>query len=138
MLLTVGAQLVETVVVRGVVYAAELGARTLYWVGSTTIGYLWPGPPPEPSDVERMRESIRKLESQVVALEERESALESRNNVEYVHDDASNQEAQEPLPGEERQEPQQVPQDQRLQGGERTEEDLLPEVEELDEENAGS
>ena len=114
MLLTVGAQLVETVVVRGVVYAAELGAHALYWVGSTTAGYLWPAPPPGPSDVERMQESIRKLEAQVIALEERESALESRNNVERVHNNAGNQEAQEPLPGEEREEPQQVSQAQRL------------------------
>ena len=94
-LLTAGAQLVETVLVRGVIYTAELGIRALYWAGSTTAGYLWPAPPPGPTDVEQMQESIRRLEAQVIALEE-------RNNVGCIHNDASHCETQESVPGKER------------------------------------
>lgn len=94
-LLTTAAQLAETVLIRGVVYTAELGVRALYWAGSSTLRYIWPGAPPEPTEVERMRESIRKLEAQVVALEE-------RNNRECTHSDACHQETQEPMQGKER------------------------------------
>ena len=101
-LLTAGAQLVETVLVRGVIYTAELGIRALYWAGSTTVGYLWPGPPPEPTDVEQMQESIRRLEAQVVALEE-------RNNVVCTHNDADRCETQESVQGEECEQAESLP-----------------------------
>ena len=97
-LLTVGAQLVETVLVRGVLYTAEASARVLYWAGSATLGYIWPAPPPQPTEVERMQESIRRLEAQILVLEE-------RNNVVSVHDHACDQETKESMPGEEREEP---------------------------------
>lgn len=103
-LLTVGAQLVETVLVRGVLYTAEAGARILYWAGSATLGYLWPTPPPKPTELERMQESIQRLEAQILVLE-------NRNNIGSVHEDARNQEKQESMLGEEREEPQQMPRD---------------------------
>jgi len=93
-LLTTAAQLAETVLVRSVVYTAELGVRVLYWAGSSTLRYIWPGAPPEPTEVERMQESIRKLEAQVVALEE-------RNNVACTHNDAGQHKTQESVQGEE-------------------------------------
>ena len=93
-LLTAGAQLVETVLVRGVIYTAELGIRALYWAGSTTVGYLWPAPPPGPTEVEKMQESIRRLEAQVIALEE-------RNNVGCTQNNASRRETQESVQREE-------------------------------------
>jgi hypothetical protein len=88
-LLTLGAQAVETVVVRGVVYTVELGARLIYWVGSTAIGYLWPAEPKK-TEVELLGESIRELQSQVAVLEEREgmggrTEAEDRSSSPSVH-----------------------------------------------------
>ena len=108
-LLTTAAQLAETVLIRSVVYTAELGVRVLYWAGSSTLRYIWPGAPPEPTEVERMQESIRRLEAQVVALEE-------RNNGECIHNDAVHQETQESVQGEECEQAQSLPQGQRMQG----------------------
>ncbi len=119
-LLTVGAQLVETVLVRGVVYTAEVGARILYWAGSATLGYLWPDPPPEPTEVERMQESIRSLEAQVVALRE-QKALDNS------HRHACEQGTEERMAGQERERPEPLQEDQGVQGGQGPEARILPE-----------
>ena len=67
-LLTLGAQLIETVLVRGVIYTAELGGHAVWWIGTTAAAYVWPREP-ELTKEERMAESIRKLQAQVAALE---------------------------------------------------------------------
>ena len=100
-LLTVGAQLVETVIVRGVLFTAEAGVRVLYWAGSTAVGLLWPAAPQAPTEVERMRESIQRLEEQVASLIE-------TNNIANVHADAGSENPQELVSGEKRKQAEQV------------------------------
>tara|TARA_B000000557_G_C20662183_1_gene395194 strand:- start:385 stop:711 length:327 start_codon:yes stop_codon:yes gene_type:complete len=106
-LLSMGAQLVETVIVRGAIYVVELGGQAMWWVGSTAFEYVWPRTR-EPTPEERMAESIRELQAKVDRLEERESRLE----LDYFSKGSAQEDAlssedtppswKEPLPGEER------------------------------------
>ena len=122
-LLSLGAQLVETVLIRGTIYTVELGGRAIWWIGSTAIGYVWPATP-EPTAEERMAESIRRLQAQVIVLEERESRLEAHYSIASVHGDAPILEeapsSQEPVPGQECEEPQPLQEGERVQGRQRS------------------
>ena len=67
-LLSLGAQLIETVVVRGVIYTAEFGGRMVWWLGRGALSYIWP-PEVEESEVEELATRIRALQDRVNQLE---------------------------------------------------------------------
>ena len=109
-LLSMGAQLVETVIVRGAIYVVELGGQAVWWLGNTAFEYVWPTAH-EPTPEERMAESIRVLQAKVDRLEERESRLElnylskgSASEDDLISEDAP-PDWKESMPREERKEP---------------------------------
>ena len=70
-LLSLGAQLIESALVRGVIYTAELGGKVIWWVGSGAFRYIWP-PEVEEDEVEVLAERIRVLHERVMLLEDRD------------------------------------------------------------------
>ena len=67
-LLSLGAQLIETVLVRGVIYTAELGGKVIWWAGSGALNYIWPSTGAEKRTPD-LEEQIRVLQEKVVVLE---------------------------------------------------------------------
>ena len=82
-LLSLGAQLIETVVVRGMIYTVELGGRVVWWLGRGALEYIWP-PDVEESEVEELAMRIRALQERVNQLEEERTEGQRE---EYVYKD---------------------------------------------------
>ena len=75
MFLTIGAQVIETVLVRSVVLTAELGAKAVWWLGGTALSYVWPSEPTKEEEAITAA-SVRMLQEKVAELEKREKRLE--------------------------------------------------------------
>lgn len=77
MFLTIGAQVIETVLVRSVVLTAELGAKAVWWLGGTALNYMWPSESTkEDEEAAITATSVRMLQEKVAELEKREKRLE--------------------------------------------------------------
>ena len=88
-LLSLGAQLIETVIVRGVVYTAEFGGRMVWWLGRGALSYIWP-PEVEESEVEKLATRIRALQDRVNQLEEERTEGQREKYVDKDYKDGTN------------------------------------------------
>lgn len=60
MLLSLSAQLIESIAVRAIVYTAEIGGKLIWWTGQSLIGLVRPGEP-QPSPEEQLAEVKKEL-----------------------------------------------------------------------------
>lgn len=74
MLLSLSAQLIESIAVRAIIYTVEAGGRIIYWTGHSLVGMIFPPVAPVPStkdEMEQMKEELRELRSYVEVIKQR-------------------------------------------------------------------
>ena len=74
MLLSLSAQLIESIAVRALIYTVEASSKIIYWTGQSLVGMVFPPAAPVPSaeeEMEQMKEELRELRSYVEVIKQR-------------------------------------------------------------------
>ena len=75
MLITLGAQIVETVIIRGALFAIQGAGSITYWIGESVYHYYYPKDSEDSEDLklDTIRKDMTKLKRDIENLKEKKS-----------------------------------------------------------------